>query len=132
MTTERDKWFDDMAAMLQFLADRPDLPLPEVELTWWHWGDDDMKTAKMVARNLGTFDKQFTDYSLCLSKKIGEHVTLRYYFTRGTVCERVQVGTKKETRREAETYVEREVEVPIYEYKCPPLLGPDEVEESST
>jgi hypothetical protein len=131
--TSRAEWLHNARALLDFLEFHDDLPLPDdFELTHWSW-DSTPEIVGTIARALGTFSKHFSETSLTLEHPFGSTCKLRYYFTRSGVCERVEVGKKKERRSRATTYIEEEVEVPVYEYKCPSLmnLGLDSAEEAS-
>jgi hypothetical protein len=92
-------------------------------------GEDQKAEAAIVAKAMGKSRKVYTESSLHLGKKFGEHCTITYLADRDKVCERVKVGTRVEpaqtlSAREEQFVPEHEVE--LFEWKCSPLLEPEE------
>lgn len=82
--------------------------------------------AAMVARAMGHVDKFWGDNSIHLLKRFGKEATIAYLADRDQVCERVQVGTRVEpayTIPAREEQHEPEHEVPLYEWRCDPILA---------
>ena len=73
----------------------------------------------------GYWYKSFTDTAYELRREYGAGGDLSLWISRGNACERIQVGTKTEERPDPEALAAVptvEVEVPVYEWKCSPLL----------
>ena len=115
----------DMANDLRDLADVVER-LPEdiyiyTSVTAYVYRDDLAACRELVQGIGGQWDKETNDYNLSYIKHFGD-ATFKVFVERSVVCERRQVGTVREMRPKGEVELE-EVEVPIYEWVCPPEWG---------
>jgi hypothetical protein len=87
-----------------------------------------------IAKAAPFAEKNASETYFTLKLCFSETVYIEYYTTREAICERVQVGTRFVEATEARVVTYETVpahEEPIYEYKCPSLLAPQEPIEDS-
>ena len=111
----------DYIAGLRWLADvlenNADVPVgtgawsfDPIRISAW-----DLDTYRVIVKALGNGDKGITSIGdLYFDAKPNDDFHVRAYLHDNTVCEKVQVGTRKATKT-----VETDEEVPVYEWHCP-------------
>lgn len=107
--------------MLNFLEANENIELPFTDnLSVYSYNTKE--EAKMLVKALGECEKKYLDEVFWLCKQFGA-VTLSFMFTRGSVCNRIVVGTEEipetiipETIRPAYTKE-------IVKYECEPILA---------
>lgn len=128
---------DTLRALADLLDEHPEVEMPYVDC----WGDEitgirfqltsdgdqaAAKAAAVVKAFPGPFRKDWGDDSLTFRGEFaGAPVEVRT--NRADVCVARQVGTKTVMKKDPEALKavpEVEVEVPVYEYDCKPILGP--------
>ena len=86
---------------------------------------DDLAACRQLVQGIGgQWDKETDDHNLSYIKHFGI-AKLVVFVQRAAVCERRQVGTVLEVRPKGPAVAVEleEVEVPIYEWVCPPEWG---------
>lgn len=81
---------------------------------------------KRMTEDQGRVEKKVTDYSLDMTVKFNDVVTLSVSAPRKEVCVPRVVGTKKVTKKVQVTpavYEDKEVEEEIVEWDCKPVMG---------
>ena len=121
---ERELRLTDAQSVLEWLAAHPEIPLPSEFSKWGHlniYAWDNRKEARVMARAMGTFEKQADTNMLRLLKRFGR-VTVCAVFRRRQVCERIVVDTKEipEEVIPAKTVPAHVEEVIVW--RCPSLL----------
>ena len=120
----------EYAEGLRLLADwfeaHPDMKHPSETFSVWEFNTKD--EAAQCLREMSPCEKKYNNSLFEVSKSFGM-ITLRYIFSRDTVCTRKVVGTKVipehiEPAKEEEIIPEHEEE--IYEWECNPILGDSE------
>mgnify|MGYP001566893206 CR=1 FL=1 len=116
------EYADGLRRIADWYEEHPDVPLPEAQLTVYAVRDT-RETVAQIARALGTARKEFAEHAdlMFLVRDFGG-VTLRFCFTRQTVCTRRVIGARFIPARPGEP--EREVEV--IEWDCEPILSHEE------
>lgn len=136
METEQERRtqvVDELRGLADDLEANPDAPLPyplsdETSMLVFAYTPEEFRAAVKLA---GSGEKRVQDDGRMIFE--GRRGPLRFKVVlMSRVCERVQVGTKTETRQvpvgEPE-YDEVVEEVPVYEWRCPEsILRPDESE----
>jgi hypothetical protein len=101
-------------AMLAFLEDNNDLPLPNVPTSVYV---EDKETMLKIARRFGTKAKKVYDTQFFnLSVEVGDGLTFEYYTYRNAVCTVTRTETVVVPASPSHTY-----EKPV-EWECHPLL----------
>lgn len=123
---------DDLQSLIDFLGAHPELPLPaNFALSVYTFANENLETARGIAKSLGTFDKELNNSMFSLVKHFGD-ISLRFVFYRDNVCIKRVVGTKTETIQVPAAdapdvlMVDKVVETEIVEWDCPSLLANDE------
>lgn len=126
-----EQYAEDLHRLAEFLAMNTEA-LADAGAYFTHaptiyvYGDaEELNRVRRTIHFGGKWHKEVDEHSFNLVKQFGEKVTFTIYASRDAVCERVQVGTKTETVKDydAVTVPTKEVEIPVYEYHCPPSLG---------
>lgn len=111
----REARLNEVQALLTFLKENPELPVP------WYWANtcdaqaDDKEQLLQLRKKLGRkVEKVVESYQFGFKKSFGDHVEYSITVPREEVCERVVTGTRVEP---AYTVEERVVEE--YDYICP-------------
>jgi hypothetical protein len=122
---------DKIAALRQaadWLDENPELPSLYVScIGVFMKGKDQKLEVAIVARAMGKAEKSYLDTTLYLTKSFGS-ATISYVADRNEVCDQVLVGTRIEPAHVIPAREEQHVpehEVPVYEWRCSPLLEPD-------
>ncbi len=119
----------DLQSLINLLGAHPELPRPtSININIYDFEKEDLEEAQMVAKALGSFEKDIDDSFFRLIKTFGR-VELSYIFFRDAVCTKTVVGIKKETKlvpHPDALMIEREVETDIIEWDCPSLLEGDQ------
>jgi hypothetical protein len=124
MTTPTPTAGDSLRALADHLDKHPDLT-PST-MTWRTYTEDAEKYAMLVRQLGGTIDNPVTktaDNSYMAASRVFGAVTLEVFMPRANACERIQVGTRTEVRPILVETGTEEVEVPIYEWDCAPILS---------
>lgn len=115
----------DLQRLIDFLGAHPELPMPtHIEIGVYDFKEEDLETAKKIAKSLKIFTKDIDESFFRLIKSFGK-VTIKYVFYRNAVCTKKVIGTKKETKlipHPDALMIEREVETEIIEWNCSSLL----------
>jgi len=113
----RSAWVSDLRALLDHLEQHPDL-IPGWGHCFARYALDAEEFAGLV-RDIGQCSKSASDETgtLSVKRKFGEH-ELRVFVSRGAVCDRTVVGTRKVMKRDPEAPLV-EVEEDIVEWHCP-------------
>lgn len=130
--TARDQKIAEMRWVLDKLEGNPDIPMP-YNLKRVQWFPSDAREAARIAKGMGgkwdKNDPNANDYDaeyMVLKRKVEAEVTLDITISRGTVCEKKVVGTKKVKKtvvlQEAITE-EQYVDVDDVEFECGSLLS---------
>lgn len=121
---------DMLNEYVEWLYDNPDLPkVDKPLLSTYYWSDDPKEEMAVLARaGARSLMKVTKDYSSTFFrlKVEGERFKFEAVAPRENVCTRTQVGTKTVTKKELPEgveYVEVEIEEPVYDWECSPLLS---------
>lgn len=132
--SQRDNLVNDLREMADFIeANGHKLPggigAPQVELGIWLYGNEHRVKDQMVqaARVFGTSSKEYSSYSLTLTKKFGTGLAkVAFNSSREAVCTKRVVSVTKEPKREYVDVPGEFVEREEIEWDCHPLLAPVE------
>jgi len=117
LKSERQNYIDGLRQVAQFLADNPDVGLPEPHMAIYRMPDT-REGAATAMRAFGNCTKRYDDSMFRLTKQFGG-ITLQAVFYRSSVCERKVVGKKIIPAVPAQP----EKEVDLVEWVCNPILG---------
>lgn len=130
--TARDQKIAELQWLLNTLSANPDMPMP-YNLSTVQWYPSDAIEAAKVAKALGgkwnKNDPNESDYDaqyMVLKRKIDAEVTLNITISRGQVCERKVVGTKRVKKSvvvQQEITEDQYVEVEDVEFECGSILS---------
>ena len=128
---ENQSAIDKCHEFAKWLEDNPELPKitsPAFEHYYWDAVRAKEHVAAIARAGARSLLKVTKDYSSDYFRLIieGNHFTLRVSTERTNVCTREQVGTEMVTRSqlpEGVEYVKVEVEEPVYEWSCDPILS---------
>lgn len=113
---------EGLRQLADWIESHPDVEVPydlRNGLTIFTYSKEDL--AK-VARSLGKCTKKSDDLSYTVTRNFGP-IEVSGYASRGSVCQRVKVGTQKVQKPDPEfTPPMIEVEEDIYEWQCPESL----------
>jgi hypothetical protein len=121
------------AAGLRHLADviesDPDCPYPQGPLSLFLHQDNQAEIAARLRRSLGGGKWQKTEHGGYLTLDgMCAGLPIDLWLDRAEVCERVVVGTETVVIPAVEAQPEREVERPVIEWRCAPVLEAAEVQ----
>jgi hypothetical protein len=123
---QREQTLVDVQNIIRWLAAHPEIPLP-IEFTRglniYAW--DSREEARIMARAMGTFEKNGNEQFLKLIKNFGS-TSVVAVFSRSQVCERVVVGTVDVPETVIPERIEPAHTKEIVEYRCPSLLDNEE------
>jgi hypothetical protein len=117
------EYADSLRLIADFFEQHEEIAVPADPTYSYYTYNRDRKGMGLLARAFGTSDKEMTADLFYLSRMFGK-IKFQALAWRESVCERVVTGTKKVTIEAKPATEEREVEVPIYEWRCEePLLA---------
>ncbi len=130
VTIERHEYIKGLRDLADFLEQHPDFPSLPLDggsaLTIMSYTLTREQLASMPRTLGGRWDKDADDTYYHLRRRFGPH-QVQLYTSRGDVCERVQVGTRtvQQPAPDAPPVPMVDVEVPVYEWRCPDSLLAD-------
>lgn len=123
---ERQEALKGMQRLIEFLAEHPELPLPDMDFRVYTL--DSKEQARMVAKKFGSFEKDANEWYFSITKpfargEYGRLVALTYVFNRGNVCTKRVIGVETVPAKFVEAHVIEAHTKEIVEWDCEPLLG---------
>lgn len=111
-----------LRAVADFYEGHEEIPLPGTSMQNSSCDLDNKHTYALVAKALGSFEKNYSDQFITISKNIGG-INLQFTAYRHVVCERVVVGTKTVPAQVIPERFVEEHDEEIVEWKCGSILS---------
>jgi hypothetical protein len=128
------EFVQNLRDVADFLEAHPEIGTPETSTIWfhcWHQGKNAKQELAKIASIPGGWDKDVEEGVMASYRLNRDFGPLRISVSawRSDVCEKFQVGTKVEPEHvipAQEEQIVPERVVPVFEWKCPSLLAPEE------
>ncbi|SRR5581483_417152 len=132
MENKNTETIASLRAAADWLEQYPELPKVYCgNIAVFYKSDDQKADVAVVAKAMGAAEKVYTESIFLLKKMFGREANISYVADREQVCEQVLVGKRIEPAHTIPATEERfvpEHEVPVYEWRCAPLLAASEPE----
>jgi hypothetical protein len=121
--TKRELYTAGLRQLANWYDAHPEIPLPGLEHT--NYTVDSKEHAAALAKALGTFEKQYSEWSLTVVKMFG-NIEARFVFTREQVCTKKVVGVETIPAKFIEAYTIEAQTKEIVEWECHALNVPNQ------